>query len=99
MEIIQVPTPAFVIKDDGTVRAPFEEEWNSNNKDNVLYVHSRRYLDLVDFQKEIEKKRLEGATKCFFHSMWTQTDSYYPEPDYTLLWIRCRFYKPKQVTE
>jgi len=92
MEIIQVPTPAFIINDDGTVRAANFGEW-----DIALHVHSARYLNLIDFHQKMEKKKLEGSTKCFFYSMYTQTDPNYPEPDHMLLWVRCRFYKPKEI--
>jgi len=95
MEIIQVPTPAFIINDDGTVSAPEPEMKVGDPR--LLYVFSRRYLNLADFQKYMEEKRVEGATKCFFYSMFTQTDPNYPEPYHMLLWVRCLFYKPKEI--
>ena len=53
-----------------------------------LYVESKMYKDLKQFQDDIEEYEKKGATKCFFYSLHTQH-----EPNTTLYWVRCKFIK------
>lgn len=53
-----------------------------------LWVDSRMYKDLKQFQDVIEDYKNKGATKCFFYSLHTQH-----EPNRIIYWVRCKFIK------
>lgn len=53
-----------------------------------LFVDSKMYKDLTQFQKDIVKHEKKGATKCFFYSLNTQHDT-----NMVIYWVRCKFVK------
>jgi hypothetical protein len=53
-----------------------------------LYVESKMYKNLKQFQDDIEEHEKKGATKCFFYSLYTQHD-----PNMVIYWVRCKFIK------
>jgi hypothetical protein len=55
-----------------------------------LYVESKMYKDLKQFQDDVEEHEKKGATKCFFYSLHTQHD---PNTNMVIYWIRCKFIK------
>ena len=53
-----------------------------------MYVDSKMYKDLKQFQDDIDEYQKKGSTKCFFYSLHTQH-----EPNMTIYWVRCKFIK------
>jgi len=53
-----------------------------------LYVVSKMYKNLIEFQAEIDERGKMGFTKCFLYSIYTQH-----EPDFVIYWVRYKFVK------